>query len=532
MIEVRQAQESDVSRIREIFLQTYGSAYAHPEYYDPQQLKRMVFDDNTLLLVAEDTESKLILGTASVLLEVGSHEDLLGEFGRLAVDPDARNRGVGRRLMEGRLERAADRLHVGIVDNRVVHPYSQKISLEHNFVPVGFLPLKVRLNKRESLALHVRHFGEALALRRNNPRIIPEAHRLAELALLNCGLPCDVIVDDGANPYPHEKFRLDELKTQGYATLLRFKRGRVQNREIFGPMRLHYGLFKLRARHSNYLLACDGEEVVGGLGFTIDEVEKAARIFELVTTDEMPVRFLLQSLGQKCEECGVEYIEVDVSAYAPRMQRTLLELNYLPAAYVPAMVFYNVERLDTIRMVRLLVPPDTGQVVELTPQGRPIADAVMRNFFRRSVLPEIAKVLPGVRLFAGLTDEQTRRVASLCSVREFAAGERILVQGGNDRKTYLVLQGEVSVTVEPPSRQVGTVGPGESLGEMSLVSGLPYSATATAQGHVKTAVLDHLSFTELIRLRPDIGVVIYHNFANDVADKLRRADRYLLSTDG
>ncbi len=531
MIEVREAQECDVNLIREIFLLTYGSAYAHPEYYDLQQLKRMVFDENTLLLVAEDTESKVILGTASVLLEVGAHEDLLGEFGRLAVDPEARNRGVGRRLMEGRLERAAGRLHVGIVDNRVVHPYSQKISLEYNFVPVGFLPLKARLNQRESLALHARHFGEALALRRNNPRIIPEAHRLAELALLNCGLPCDVIVDDGANPYPYEKFRLDELKTQGYATLLRFKRGRVQNREIFGPMRLHYGLFKLRARHSNYLLACDGDEIVGGLGFMIDEVEKAARIFELVTTDEMPVHFLLRSLGEKCEEGGIEYIEVDVSAYAPRMQRTLLEFNYLPAAYVPAMVFYQVERLDTIRMVRLMVPPETGRI-QLTPQGQPIADAVMRNFIRRSILPKIAKALSRIRLFAGLSDEQTHRVASLCSVLEFAAGERILVQGGNERKTYLVLQGEARITVEPPSHQVGTVGPGESLGEMSLVSGLPYSATATAQSTVETAVLDHLSFTELIRLRPDIGVVIYHNFANEVADKLRRADRYLLSNDG
>lgn len=531
MIEIREARESDLDRICEIFRITYGGAYAHPEYYDPQQLKRMIFDDNTLLLVAEDTENKAILGTASVLLEIGSHEDLLGEFGRLAVDPEARNRGLGRRLMEGRLERVRDRLHVGIVDNRVAHPYSQKISLEHKFVPVGFLPLKILLNKRESLAVHVRHFGDALALRRNNPRIVPEAYRLAEFALRHCSLPCDVIVDDEANPYPHETFRLDELKTQGYATLLRFERGRVRNREIFGPMRLHYGLFKLRARHSNYLLACDGEVVVGGLGFTIDEIEKAARIFELVTTDEMPVRFLLQSLGQKCEERGVEYIEVDVSAYAPRMQRTLLELHYLPAAYVPAMVFYDVERLDTIRMVRLLVAPEIGQV-ELTPEGRLIADVVMRNFASRSVLPKVAKALPGIRLFAGLTDEQTRRLASACGVREYASGETILVEGENDRKTHLVLEGEVRVCVGSPPRQVGTVEPGESLGEMSLLSGLPYSATATAQGRVETAVLDHLSFRELIRLRPDIGIVIYRNFANDVAEKLRRTDLYLLGKQG
>ncbi|MGE5302920.1 MAG: GNAT family N-acetyltransferase [Alphaproteobacteria bacterium] len=525
MIEIREARESDLDRICEIFRLTYGGAYAHSEYYDPQQLKRMLFDDNTVLLVAEDTANKAILGTASVLLEIGSHEDLLGEFGRLAVDPQARNCGLGRRLMQGRLERVSDRLHVGIVDNRVAHPYSQKISLEYKFVPVGFLPLKFLLNKRESLAVHVRHFGDALSLRRNNPRIIPEAHRLAELALRHCSLPCDVIVDDEANPYPHEVFRLDELKTEGYTTLLRFERGRVRNREIFGPMRLHYGLFKLRARHSNYLLACDDKVVVGGLGFTLDEIEKAARIFELVATDEAPVRFLLQSLSQKCEERGVEYIEVDVSAYAPRMQRTLLELHYLPAAYVPAMIFYDVERLDTIRMVRLLVPPEIGQV-ELTPQGRLIADVVMRNFATRSVLPRIAKAVLDIRLFSGLTDEQRRRVASACGVRAYAPGETILTQGENERKTYLVLEGEVRVFMGSPPREVGTVRPGESVGDMSLLSDLPYPATATAKGPVETAVLDHTSFRELIRLRPDIGIVIYHNFAKEAAEKLHRMDLF------
>lgn len=522
MIDIRQATESDVDRIREIFQATYGQSYAHPAYYDPHLLKRMVFNDDTALLVAVDRDSGAVLGTASVLLEVGSHEDQVGEFGRLAVHPDARKQGVGRRLMEGRLERVRDRLHVGIVDNRVTHFYSQKISLAHGFVPVGFLPLKLRLADRESVAFYVQHFGDALSLRRNNPHIIPEAHRLAEMALVNCGLRGDAIVDDRSSSYPHETFALDELTTEGYATLLRFERGRVRNREIFGPMRLHYGLFKLRAQDSNYLLARDGDEVVGGIGFAVDKVERAGRIFELVSIDERPIRFLLQTLERKCEEWGVEYIEVDVSAYAPRMQRTLLELNYLPAAYVPAMVFGEVERLDIIRMVRLLVTPEMGEAT-LVPEGQAIAEAVMRNFVIRNVLPKIARAIPGIRLFDGLTDEQAHRLAGLSGLQHFAPGEVILREGRNDRKTYLILEGDAVVTAGSPPEEVGTVGPGESLGEISLLSGSPYSATATARSPVEAAVLDHERLKELIRLRPDIAVVIYRNFSRDVADKLQRA---------
>ena len=42
------------------------------------------------------------------------------------------------------------------------------------------------------------------------------------------------------------------------------------------------------------------------------------------------------------------------------LQRNLLELNFLPAAYVPAMVFHEVERLDIVRMVRLTKLQDLG----------------------------------------------------------------------------------------------------------------------------------------------------------------------------
>ena len=57
------------------------------------------------------------------------------------------------------------------------------------------------------------------------------------------------------------------------------------------------------------------------------------RIIELISLHDHVIRFLLGGLERLCrEEWGIDYVEVDVSAYAPRMQRTLLELNFLPAA--------------------------------------------------------------------------------------------------------------------------------------------------------------------------------------------------------
>ena len=70
---------------------------------------------------------------------------------------------------------------------------------------MGFLPWKLRFIKRESVALYLRHFGDAVRLRRNNPRVIAEAFPLAEFSLRNCGIDCDAIVVDSPMSYPQMK---------------------------------------------------------------------------------------------------------------------------------------------------------------------------------------------------------------------------------------------------------------------------------------------------------------------------------------
>jgi GNAT superfamily N-acetyltransferase len=527
MITVRAATIADVEGIRAVFESAYGSHYAYPQYYDTDALARLVYADATVLLVAVDTDSNRVAGTASVVFSAGAHNDLVGEFGRLVVHPDYRSRGIGNQLMQARVQSVQSRLHVGIVENRSVHSISQRISIRFDFVPVGFLPMKLLLARRESIAVFVRYFADALALRRNNPRIIPEVSSLAAFALENCGLPQDASVDDMSAPFPHDdEFELDELKTEGYSSLLRIERGRVRNREVFGPIRLHYGLFKLQARHSNYLIARRHNQVAGGIGFMIDYAEKAVRIFELITSSDEPIRFLLKSLLEKCrEELGVEYVEVDVSAYSPRMQRTLLELGFLPVSYVPANVFHEVERLDVIKMSRLLVPFDPGEL-QFCESVRPIADVVLKSFATKEVLPRYAAASQATPIFAGLSEEQRQRLLAICETCSFSPGEAIYQQGDRDGTMHLILTGEVEL-ISDGTRHVANVSTGRCVGETSLLyapkSAPAHSLDARAKTFVETAAFPNQQFTELTRRRPDIAVVIYRNLAAEISARLKVA---------
>jgi GNAT superfamily N-acetyltransferase len=521
---IREAAEEDAQQIVNVFAASYGETYMYPEFYDEHHLKKMIFGDDTLMLVAEDAGANEIVGTASVVLEIGAYTDLLGEFGRLVVHPDCRGCGIGKLLMQRRLERVRDRLHVGLTEARTVHPFSVKIAQKHGFAPVGFIPMKLKFGAdREHPSILVQYFGGALDLRRNHPRIIPEVYHLAATAMQNVGLNLDVIVDEEAAPYSHgHGFDVQQLTAEGYSSLLRIERGRVRHREIFGPMRLHYGFFKLAATDSTYLIARDKGRIAGAVGFTHDELEQNLRIFEFIYLSEEAIRFLIQELEQRArDEWGICTIEIDVSAYAPRMQRTLLELGFLPVAYVPAMAFHRVERRDAVKMSRLLKPLELGEV-QIDSPAKDMADLVLRSYVRKDIQPKIAEAVDRIGLFARLTDEQARRVARTFGYQSFDPGATVFDQGDPSEQMYILLDGSIDVRIG--DSQVGTVGPGECLGEVSLLSQATHSARAVVRDPVEAGVLTRAGLTELVRRRPDIGVALYQNLARGLGEKLRRAD--------
>jgi GNAT superfamily N-acetyltransferase len=497
MIAIREARDADTAGIIDIYLATYGEEYAYPQYYDEYEIKKLVYSDETLMFVAEDSESGRVVGTASVILEVGAYTDLVGEFGRLAVHPEFRRRGIGTELLNRRIETVRDRVHVGVIEGRVTHPFTQAIAQQQGFAPVGFLPRKfVFGSRRESMGFLVRLFGRALELRRNNPRIVPEVYPLACTAMENCGLEADVIVDDESGAYPF----------------------------VFGPLRLQYGYFKLITHHSKYLVAREGGHIVGAIGFTLEHIDRVVRVFELISLRDDAIRLLLLELERRCrDDWNIAYMEIDVSAHAPRMQRTVLQLGWVPVAYVPALAFHDVERLDLVKFARLLIPVDVGPLM-LIPPTSDMAKLVLAAFKRREVMPRLGELVDRAGLFQGLEEEQLERLAAAFRYVTFDAGTGIFSQGDRCEEMYLLLTGAVEIRIQGSSAPIGTVEAGECLGEVAVLMGGDHSATAVAVDEVEAGVLTRQDLESLVRLRPGIGVVLYRNVARGLGGKLRRAD--------
>lgn len=96
-------------------------------------------------------------------------------------------------------------------------------------------------------------------------------------------------------------------------------------------------------------------------------------------------------------------------------------------------------------------------------------------------------------------------------------GSVLMVEGKPGREAFFVLEGQADVSIR--GDVVATVGPGEFLGEMALLSHAPRSATVTARTSMRMLVIDPVAFGALLG-RPAVARLI----AESLAVRLRRAE--------
>jgi CRP-like cAMP-binding protein len=126
-------------------------------------------------------------------------------------------------------------------------------------------------------------------------------------------------------------------------------------------------------------------------------------------------------------------------------------------------------------------------------------------------MQERERLLSGVDLFATLTPEQRREIASATTSRVYGNGEAVVRQGEAGHSMFIVGSGQVHVVLEPDRREVATIDRGGYFGEMSLLTGEPRTATVVARGDAVVIEIDADLFRQLGARHPhtieQIGVV-------------------------
>ncbi len=525
-MEITQADENDAQQIMNLFVKIYGLGYPFKKFYDTKWLTKSIYSDDNLFMVAK--EKNRIIGTGSVYLTAGGFSDLIGEFGRLVVDPKYGRKGTGTEILTSLMESISEMVQFGFAECRVVHPGAQKISERCGFFPTGFEPNKYQLaTARESVVFVTKLFEPALSLRRNNPRVIASIYPMAAKSMQNLGLPVDLIVEDEIDGYPTEKsFNTKELQSAGVSPLLRIERGRIKNPEVFGNLSLSYGFFKIATNQAHYLVAKDKGVTLGAIGFTVDDIDKKVKVLELIEFDDEVKGFLLSTLVKLApQKYRAQYIEMDVSAYSPQMQKTLDRLGFVPVAYCPSMVFRGVERLDVVRMAKLLIPPDVRDI-KLTPMAKDMFKLVMKDLECKKIGLEITKITRQSDIFQGLSDGELSQLAQICKMVSYPAGKTICSEGECGSEIFVLAEGKASVFAKRTGKKrskIGTIGQGEIFGEMSIIEDLPRVADLVTDVDSKLVVIDRFELENLMNKNSHLGKVVMQNMAKGLSRKLRRS---------
>lgn len=111
-------------------------------------------------------------------------------------------------------------------------------------------------------------------------------------------------------------------------------------------------------------------------------------------------------------------------------------------------------------------------------------------------MSHVAYHLRAVPLFQGLSDSALEAVAGLASEIEFADGQTVTRERDLGDAFYVIVAGRLSVSRNGSA--VRELGPGDFLGEISLVDGRPRTATTTAVGPVEALVIRRPAFLELM----------------------------------
>ena len=135
-------------------------------------------------------------------------------------------------------------------------------------------------------------------------------------------------------------------------------------------------------------------------------------------------------------------------------------------------------------------------------------------------MPVIERVLflRRVPLFDGLAPADLGAIAEVAEERSFADGELLATEGELGDELLIVASG--SVRVEAGGSEIARRGPGEVVGEMSLITRGPRMASLVADGDVRAIRIGRREFESMIHDRPDIGIGVMRVLAQRLAEAL------------
>jgi CRP/FNR family transcriptional regulator, cyclic AMP receptor protein len=137
-----------------------------------------------------------------------------------------------------------------------------------------------------------------------------------------------------------------------------------------------------------------------------------------------------------------------------------------------------------------------------------------RPVLRKNAKIELIKRVP---LFSGLSKRELDEVAAIADELSLREGTELTHEGAAGHEFLVLVEG--SADVRRKGRKVNTLGSGDFLGEIALVTGAPRTATVTTSSPVRMLVITARDFKALLRRTPPLQLKILQAIAARLPDE-------------
>lgn len=147
-------------------------------------------------------------------------------------------------------------------------------------------------------------------------------------------------------------------------------------------------------------------------------------------------------------------------------------------------------------------------------------------------LATVADMLERVDMFRDLSRQEVEAFATYVQAYSAPKGCKLLIEGSKERYMFFVTDGKVDIYKNGADyrseKKLATVRPGKSIGEMSLIDGLPHSATAIVSEPATLLLITYHNYDKLTQTQPELALKLIQKIALLMSLRLRQTSGILV----
>lgn len=141
-------------------------------------------------------------------------------------------------------------------------------------------------------------------------------------------------------------------------------------------------------------------------------------------------------------------------------------------------------------------------------------------------LDDDIRILSGVRLFEGFTQEQLRLLAFGAERMNLQHDRKLYREDDEADSAYVVVSGDILLFRESEGERVavGSAGPGSLLGELALIADTRRMTSAAAATDTEVIRLNRKMFHRILEEYPDTAAALHQRIADDLQALIARIE--------